>query len=63
MRVRVSAEANGSIGGIVVLGPSDQPHRLDLHMLFVESRRIRRGVGCMLLARALAEARRWAAAG
>jgi N-acetylglutamate synthase-like GNAT family acetyltransferase len=56
--VWVATAADGSIAGIVALGPSDQPHTLDLEKLFVAPQRITSGVGRMLLAYAMAEARR-----
>ena len=56
--VWVATAADGSIAGIVALGPSDQPRTLDLEKLFVAPQRIRSGVGRMLLAYAMAEARR-----
>ena len=56
--VWVATAADGSIAGIVALGPSDQPGTLDLEKLFVAPQRIRNGVGRMLLAYAMAEARR-----
>jgi N-acetylglutamate synthase-like GNAT family acetyltransferase len=56
--VWVATAAEGGITGIVALGPSDQPNTLDLDKLFVEPRRIRSGVGQMLLMHAVAEARR-----
>jgi GNAT superfamily N-acetyltransferase len=55
--VWVATAADGSIAGIVSLGPSDQPHTLDLDKLFVAPQCIRSGVGRMLLAHAMAEAR------
>jgi N-acetylglutamate synthase-like GNAT family acetyltransferase len=56
--VWVATAADGSIAGMVALGPSDQPRTLDLEKLFVAPQRIRSGVGRMLLAYAMAEARR-----
>jgi len=56
--VWVATAADGSIAGIVALGPSDQPRTLDLDKLFVAPRRIGSGIGRMLLAYAMAEARR-----
>jgi GNAT superfamily N-acetyltransferase len=56
--VWVATAADGSIAGIVALGPGDQPRTLDLDKLFVAPQRIRSGVGRMLLAQAMAEARR-----
>ena len=50
--------AEGSIAGIVSLGPGNQPDTLDLDKLFVEPVRIRTGVGRLLLAHAVREARR-----
>src|SRR5438552_12151075 len=45
----VATAADRSIAGIVALGPSDQPHTLDLHKLFVAPQRIGSGIGRMLL--------------
>src|SRR6266705_3523601 len=42
--VWVAICADGSLAGMVALGPSEQPDTLDLTMLFVESRRIGTGV-------------------
>ncbi len=56
--VWVAIAADRSIAGIVALGPSDQPRTLDLDKLFVAPQRIRSGVGRLLLAYAMAEARR-----
>ena len=43
---------------MVALGPSEQPNTLDLDKLFVEPQRIRTGVGRVLMAHAIDEARR-----
>ncbi len=43
---------------MVALGPSEQPDTLDLDKLFVEPQRIRTGVGRVLMAHAIDEARR-----
>ena len=56
--VWVATAADRSIAGIVALGPSDQPGTLDLEKLFVAPQRIGNGFGRMLLAYAMAEARR-----
>jgi N-acetylglutamate synthase-like GNAT family acetyltransferase len=56
--VWVATAADGSIAGMVALGPSDQPRTLDLEKLFVAPQRIGSGVGRMLLAYAIAETRR-----
>ena len=56
--VWVATAADGSIVGIVTLGPSDQPGTLDLEKLFVAPQRIRNGVGRALLAYAVSEGRR-----
>jgi len=56
--VWVATGADGTVAGMVALGPSDQPNTLDLDKLFVEPRRIRTGVGRALLAYAISEARR-----
>jgi GNAT superfamily N-acetyltransferase len=56
--VWVATAADGSIAGMVALGPSDQPRTLDLEKLFVAPQRIRAGVGRVLLAHAMAEAKR-----
>src|SRR5438874_12993358 len=45
--VWVATAADGSIAGIVALGPSDQPRTLDLDKLFVAPRRIGSGIGRM----------------
>src|SRR5712671_3381115 len=51
--VWVAAAADGSIAGIVALGPSAEPRTLDLEKLFVAPQRIRNGIGRMLLAYAV----------
>ena len=56
--VWVATAADGSIAGMVALGPSEQPDTLDLDKLFVEPQRVRSGVGRALLAYAIDEARR-----
>jgi N-acetylglutamate synthase-like GNAT family acetyltransferase len=56
--VWVATAADGGVAGIVALGPGEEPDTLDLDKLFVEPQRIRTGVGCVLLARAIIEARR-----
>ena len=43
---------------MVALGPSEQPDTLDLDKLFVEPQQIRTGVGRVLMAHAIDEARR-----
>jgi GNAT superfamily N-acetyltransferase len=47
-----------SIGGIVSLAPGEDPATLDLDKLFIEPGQIRRGIGRLLLAHAVGEARR-----
>ena len=56
--VWVATAADGSIAGVVTLGPSSQPDALELDKLFVEPRHIRGGFGRILLAQAVGEARR-----
>jgi GNAT superfamily N-acetyltransferase len=56
--VWVATAADRGIAGIVALGPSEQPDTLDLDKLFVEPQRIRTGVGRVLMAHAIDEARR-----
>jgi GNAT superfamily N-acetyltransferase len=56
--VWIATDAQGSIAGLVALGPGDRPHALDLDKLFVEPRQIRAGIGRRLLSHAIAEARR-----
>jgi GNAT superfamily N-acetyltransferase len=56
--VWVATAADGGVAGIVALGPGEEPDTLDLDKLFVEPQRIRTGVGRVLLARAIIEARR-----
>ena len=43
--VWVATAADGSVAGILALGPSEQPNTLDLDKLFVEPQRVRTGVG------------------
>ena len=56
--VWVAMAANGGIAGVVELAAADEPGTLDLGKLFVEPRHIRSGFGHVLLAHAVAEARR-----
>ena len=56
--VWVAMAADGSVAGVAALGPSEEPNTLDLDKLFVEPQRIRTGVGRVLLARVMIEARR-----
>ena len=56
--VWVATAADGTVAGMVALGPSQEPNTIDLDKLFVEPRRIRTGVGRALMAHALGEARR-----
>jgi GNAT superfamily N-acetyltransferase len=56
--VWVATAADGTIAGVVELAATDQPDTLDLGKLFVEPRHIRSGFGRILLAHAVAEARR-----
>ena len=56
--VWIATAADGSVAGMVALGPSREPDTIDLDKLFVEPRRIRTGVGRALLAHAIDEARR-----
>ena len=56
--VWVATAPGGSVAGMVALGPSEQSNTLDLDKLFVEPQRIRTGVGRVLLAHAVIEARR-----
>ena len=56
--VWVATTVDGSIAGVVALGPGEQPGTLDLGKLFVEPRHIRGGVGRALLDQATREARR-----
>jgi GNAT superfamily N-acetyltransferase len=56
--VWVATAADGSVAGVVALGPSEEPNTLDLDKLFVEPERIRTGVGRVLLTHAFIEARR-----
>ena len=56
--VWVATVADGTIAGVVELAATDQPDTLDLGKLFVEPRHIRAGFGRVLLAHAVAEARR-----
>ena len=55
--VWVATGADGQIAGVLALAPGDEPGALDLNKLFVEPRHIRSGVGRVLLAHAVAEAR------
>lgn len=48
----------GGITGVVALAPGEPSGTLDLNKLFVRPEDLRRGVGRMLLAHAIAEARR-----
>jgi GNAT superfamily N-acetyltransferase len=56
--VWVATAADGSVAGVVALGPAEQPNTLDLDKLFVEPQQIRTGVGRALIAHAIDEARR-----
>jgi GNAT superfamily N-acetyltransferase len=56
--VWVATAADRSVAGVVALGPAEQPNTLDLDKLFVEPKWIRTGVGRMLMAHAIDEARR-----
>lgn len=56
--VWVATAADGSVAGMVALGPSEQPNTLDLDKLFVEPRWIRSGVGRALMTHAIDQARR-----
>ena len=56
--VWVATAADGSVAGMVALGPAEQPNTLDLDKLFVEPQRIRTGVARVLMAHAIDEARR-----
>lgn len=56
--VWVATAADGSIAGVVELAATDQRDTLDLGKLFVEPGHIRSGFGRVLLAHAVAEARR-----
>ena len=56
--VWVAIAADGSIAGVVVIGPGEQPDALDLNKLFIEPRQIRAGFGRVLLLHAIDEARR-----
>jgi GNAT superfamily N-acetyltransferase len=56
--VWVATAADGSVAGMVALGPSEQPNTLDLDKLFVEPRWIRTGIGRALMAHAIDQARR-----
>jgi predicted N-acetyltransferase YhbS len=60
--VWVATAADGSVAGMVALGPGGQANTLDLDKLFVEPKWIRTGVGYALLAHAIIEARRRGAA-
>src|SRR5260370_38251288 len=56
--VWVAAAADGSIAGVVALAATERPDTLDLNKLFIDPQFIRTGFGRMLLAHAVAEARR-----
>jgi GNAT superfamily N-acetyltransferase len=56
--VWVATAADGSIAGVAVIGPGEQPDALDLEKLFVEPRHIRTGFGRVLFLHAIGEARR-----
>lgn len=56
--VWVAIGADGEVVGMVALGPGERSDTLDLDKLFVEPRWIRTGVGRILLAYAVSEARR-----
>jgi GNAT superfamily N-acetyltransferase len=56
--VWVATGSDGEVAGMVALGPSEDPDTLDLDKLFVEPRWIRTGLGRLLLAQAIEEARR-----
>ena len=56
--VWVATVADGSVAGLVALGPSEHPNTLDLDKLFVEPRWIRSGVGRALMTHAIDQARR-----
>jgi GNAT superfamily N-acetyltransferase len=56
--VWVVTAADGMIAGVVELAATNEPGTLDLGKLFVELRHIRSGFGRLLLAHAVAEARR-----
>ena len=56
--VWVAMAVDGSIAGVVVIGPGAQPDAIDLDKLFIEPRRIRAGFGRILLLHAIDEARR-----
>jgi GNAT superfamily N-acetyltransferase len=56
--VWVAAAPDESIAGIVSLAPGGEPATLDLDKLFIEPNWIRGGVGRLLLAHAVGEARR-----
>ena len=56
--VWVAIAADGSLAGIVALGPGAAPDALDLDKLFIEPRHIGAGFGRILLARAVDAARR-----
>jgi len=55
--VWVAAAPDGNIAGIVALAPGGEPETLDLDKLFIDPGWIRGGVGRLLLAHAVAEAR------
>jgi predicted N-acetyltransferase YhbS len=56
--VWVATGDDGEVAGMVALGPAEQPNTLDLDKLFIEPQRIRTGVGRVLMAHAIEEARR-----
>ena len=56
--VWVATAADGSIAGVVAIGPGGQPDALDLDKLFIEPRQIGAGFGRILLVHAIDEARR-----
>ena len=56
--VWIATAADGSIVGVVTLGPGKEPDALDLDKLFVEPRHIRAGFGRILLRHAIGEARK-----
>jgi len=56
--VWVAAAPDGNIAGIVALAPGGEPETLDLDKLFIDPGWIRGGVGHVLLAHAITEAKR-----
>jgi GNAT superfamily N-acetyltransferase len=60
--VWLAAAADESIAGVVALAPAGEPVTLDLDKLFIEPGWIGSGVGRLLLAHAIGEARRRGAA-